>query len=367
MGILDKDRLQKQKAVRYCISNGLLPYLEVVVGNIREISDTKTVITDIDVLGIEISRRGDQRRTLFDCKTVAKMSPINRAFWASGVMTYTNCAESYVILSKKASEAHRVSAKSLNVHLFQEQDFDTYAQSANINYLDILSYTALIENWYAFYNLFQNEKNLKDLGEFINTKIPLENDHAKALRELLGSVRNIKGELDPEKNEHMSIYTSIVLSFNMIMSCISTQIFDLYETDMTQSKYEKLLRYYIWGGRESYILRRDLKNSFLEATGGKKAELELPGWSYFIYVSRLFLDSPTEIKDSLIPCREISLRFLTDASNENDKQLSVRLNRSNRIRQYVLAASDYICKATGMPADFHSRIKDTLTTIDECI
>lgn len=81
MAALDKDTAQKEKAIRYCISNGVLPYLEVIVNNVREITDVRTVLTDLDVLGLEISRRGSVRRTLFDCKTVGKMSAINRAFW----------------------------------------------------------------------------------------------------------------------------------------------------------------------------------------------------------------------------------------------------------------------------------------------
>ncbi|WP_323071652.1 hypothetical protein, partial [Aeromonas jandaei] len=141
MAILDKDILQKEKAIRYCIANGVLPYLEVIVNNVREITDIKTVITDIDVLGVEVSRRGKIKKTLFDCKTVGKMSAINRAFWASGVMAYTGCDEAYVILNKKASEAHRLSAKTINVHLFKEEDFDVYATSANINYLNQFYYS----------------------------------------------------------------------------------------------------------------------------------------------------------------------------------------------------------------------------------
>lgn len=363
MAALDKDTAQKEKAIRYCISNGMLPYLEVIVNNVREITDVRTVITDLDVIGLEISRRGSVRRTLFDCKTVGKMSAINRAFWAAGVMAYVGCHESYVILTKKASEAHRVSAKTLNVHLFQESDFEIYAESANVNYLDRKYYSAHISAWHAYYLVFEKHDALKALGEYINTRVPLESDFAKSLRELLGIVRINKGELNPEKDEHMSIYCSLVLSFLLVMIPITSQLADIFDTAMSQSEYEKVLRYYVWGGRDSYIQRRDLKNSVQEVSGGKKGELELPGWERFVEVSRGLLEAPASIKEALIPCRELSLRYLSVKDSHKDFQLSLRLRASNRILQFMIAASGYLYSSAGLPKDFHDTFKEEISSL----
>lgn len=365
MAVLDKDTIQKEKAIRYCISNGILPYLEVIVNNVREITDIKTVITDLDVLGVEISRRGVIRKTLFDCKTVGKMSAINRAFWAAGVMSFTGCDEAYVILGKKASEAHRVSAKSLKVHLFQEQDFDSYAQNSNINYLDVFSYSSKISIWHLFYSAFDKNDNLKALGEYINSKLPLERDNAKSLRELIGVIRAHKGEIDPAKAEHMAIYLSLILSFILVMSPVSSQMSDVYDQEMSFESYEKTLRYYIWGGRESYIQRRDLKNAVLDISGAKRGELELPGWADFVQVSRGFIDAHSELREALLPCRELSLRCLSVVDKDIDVHLSKRINKSNRIKQFIIASSNYIYRAAGLPKDFHDNVKDILVEIDD--
>ncbi|MEM0549303.1 MULTISPECIES: hypothetical protein [Aeromonas] len=364
MAILDKDILQKEKAIRYCIANGVLPYLEVIVNNVREITDIKTVITDIDVLGVEVSRRGKIKKTLFDCKTVGKMSAINRAFWASGVMAYTGCDEAYVILNKKASEAHRLSAKTINVHLFKEEDFDVYATSANINYLNQFYYSYNISSWHSFYASFTKNEALKSLGEYINAKLPLENDSVKSLRELLGIMRSVKGELDPSKPEHMAIYTSLILSFLLVMAPISSQMSDVFDENMSKASYEHILRYYIWGGRESYIQRRELKNAFHVATGARSGELELPGWDEFVLVSRGFLDAHSQLRDALIPCRELSLRYLSKESKENDRYLSRKLRESNRVKQFMMASSGYLYKATGLPKDFHENLKASLYLVD---
>lgn len=365
MAALDKDTAQKEKAIRYCISNGVLPYLEVIVNNVREITDVRTVITDLDVLGLEISRRGSVRRTLFDCKTVGKMSAINRAFWASGVMAYTGCDESYVILSKKASEAHRVSAKTLSVHLFQEYDFDTYAESSSINYLDKRYYSAEISSWHQYYKIFESNHALRALGEHINTRIPLEKDFAKALRELVGIIRLNRGEFNPEKKEHMSVYCSLIMSFLLVMAPISSQIADIFDPSISQPEYETILRYYVWGGRDSYIQRRDLKNSVQIASGAQKSELELPEWDRFVELSRGLLEAPSEISKALIPCRDLSLRYISTVDVYKDYQLAMSLRTSNRITQFIVAASNYIYNATGLPKDFHSYIKEELATLSE--
>lgn len=367
MAALDKDTVQKEKAIRYCISNGILPYLEVIVNNVREITDIKTVITDLDVLGVEVSRRGVIRKTLFDCKTVGKMSAINRAFWAAGVMAFTGCDEAYVILGKKASEAHRVSAKSLKVHLFQEQDFDSYAQTSNINYLDVFSYSSKISTWHLLYSSFEKNDNLKSLGEYINSKLPLEKDNAKSLRELIGIIRAHRGEIDPAKAEHMAIYFSLILSFILVMSPVSSQMSDVYDQDMSLASYEKTLRYYIWGGRESYIQRRDLKNAVLDISGVKRGELELPGWADFVQVSRGFIDAHSELREALLPCRELSLRCLSTIEYEIDVRLRKKINQSNRIRQFIIASSNYLHRATGLPKDFHENVKEILIAIDDSV
>ena len=80
MAKLDKDIHQKEAAIRFCMINGLMPFLEVNVNNYRELSETSTVITDIDVLGVSVNSTGRPKRVIFDCKTLGKTSPINRAF-----------------------------------------------------------------------------------------------------------------------------------------------------------------------------------------------------------------------------------------------------------------------------------------------
>ena len=87
MGKYDKDRFQKELAVRYCLASGMVPFLEVITPSVSDLSDTLEVLTDLDVVGVEAVSDGAQRYVFFDCKVSVKISAINRAFWAAGVKT----------------------------------------------------------------------------------------------------------------------------------------------------------------------------------------------------------------------------------------------------------------------------------------
>jgi len=123
MGKYDKDRYYKELAVRYCLARGSVPFLEVAVPSVADLSDSVEVLTDIDVLGVATYGDDGLRRTIFDCKTTNKMSSVNRAFWAAGLKGYAGCDDAFVILKTKAVHNHRISALSINVDLHTEDSF----------------------------------------------------------------------------------------------------------------------------------------------------------------------------------------------------------------------------------------------------
>lgn len=352
MSSLDKDIFQKQISIRYCISNGLVPFLEVLVGNSREVSDSKTAITDIDVLGLEVSRRGLIRRTVFDCKTVSKMSPINRAFWAKGLMDFAGCDEAYVILKKRASEAHRLSAKKINVHIFADEDFEQYAASASLDFLEKNIYSMDMAAWNRFFLIPSKYPGLVSLVEYVWHRVPLESDGARLVREIVSLLRATRGEFDPEKNEHLSLFLAVVLSFMLAMSRVSVELSDMKSPEAKLAEYEQILKYYMWGGREGYFQRRELRNAVMVAKGREVGELELPGWSEFIQLSLSFLDAPADVRLSLVAIREISLRLLSEEKTElKDQVLGKRFQKSNRIRPFIFSSISYLVKACGLPKD----------------
>ncbi len=114
---MNKDAVQKQKAIRFCVANGVVPYLEVVVRYVGEVADIEADISDVDVLGIRPSSIQGGTKTIFDCKTLNKVSAISRAMWAAGLMRLIEADEAYVILNKAAPEGHRLASNEIGVRL----------------------------------------------------------------------------------------------------------------------------------------------------------------------------------------------------------------------------------------------------------
>lgn len=362
MAASDKDVFQKAKAIKFCLAKGLIPFYEVNVSNLRELADTPELLTDIDVLGVEFDRTGTLR-TLFDCKTNNKTSPINRAFWAAGVMAYVNANSAYVILKKSPSEGHRLSAKSLGIHLFDEYLFESHAMALSPSYGDKAAYAANIDNWHLLHDAFRTNLSVSKLGEYIRHYLPLEADSAKALRGLLGYVRQAKGELDPARPNHMAIFTYSVFALAFAVAPIVRDFFDTFDPKQSKETFERFLRSYVWGGREQYLLRKRLRELMASQNESVAAEVELGGWDEFVEMMRSFLDAPDEVRNCCIPLIEITMRNVSGMSTDSDIIAQLQFVKSNRIRQFCFRLSAYLVAATGLPVEFDERLRKDINAI----
>jgi hypothetical protein len=362
MAASDKDVFQKAKAIKFCLATGMIPFYEVNVSNLKELAEKPELLTDIDVLGIEFDRMGTSR-TLFDCKTNNKTSPINRAFWAAGVMAYVQADSAYVILKKAASEGHRLSAKSMGIRLFDESLFESHASALSARYNDKPAYAANIDNWHVLHEVFRVNAPISKLGDFIRHYLPLEVDSAKALRGLIGYVRQAKGELDPAKAAHMGVFAYSVFALAFTVGPIVRDFFDTFDPKQPKETFERFLRAYVWGGREQYLLRKRLRELMASQNESITAEIELGGWEDFVEMMRSFLDAPNEIKNCLIPLIELALRSVAGASADSDAIAKLDFVKSNRIRQFCFRLSSYLVTATGLPAEFDVRFRKDLNTV----
>ncbi|MEY7549334.1 hypothetical protein AB9D23_06895 [Escherichia coli] len=362
MANLDKDLGLKQDAIRFCLINGYLPFLEVNVENYRELSDTSTIITDVDVLGVAFDITGKTRKIIFDCKTLKNTSPINRAFWASGVMNFLGYDEAFIILRKKASEAHRLSAKTINVHLFDEDQMKGYAQSFSMNFNIDLSYSTDINNWINIQEVYKTDKTIQKYGEFLASSVPTENDPAKNLRRFIAALQKVKNELDPQKNKHRAIYLHSLMTFSYIMACLVQQLRGLIDFDYNQNEFTRLLKYYIWGGKDSFILRHK-KRELISSNDSsiQNIEPELRNWDDFIELTRSLLDSPNDIIKCCHVLREFSFLELSMHDIKKDEQLSTLISDNSRIRQFIMIMARYLTNSMKMPKDF---INDLVSIFD---
>lgn len=361
MAATDKDLQQKRKAIQFCVASGLVPYYEVNVANVKNLTDKPELLTDVDVLGLSLER-GRIKRTIFDCKTT-KTSPINRAFWAAGLKQYVEADNAYVILKRSAPEAHKISAKTLGIHLFDEALFDAYATALSPDYNNVDDYLFSMERWHILHDGLRANDTLEKLGDFLRHAVPLDPDAPKLVRGVLANLRHARGELDPAKGEHMAVYVYAVFSFAIAMSTVARDIFDVFDPKQPREIFQRFLRDYIWGGREAYQLRKKLHEVMASRNEQVLADFDLHAWDEFVELVRTLLDSPESVFLCCMPLLSCSLRFLNTPEAKLDGTLKRQLSLNNRQRQFVFRLSNYLIAACGLPRDFDERLKATINEV----
>jgi hypothetical protein len=361
MAATDKDLQQKRKAIQFCVASGLVPYYEVNITNVKDLTDKPEFLTDVDVLGVALET-GRVKRIIFDCKT-SKISPINRAFWASGLRQYVEAERAYVILKRSAPEAHKISAKTLGVHLFDEALFDAYATALSPNYKSEDDYLFSMERWHFLHDSLRANSTVEKLGNFMRHAVPLDPDAPKLVRGVLANLRHARGELDPARCEHMAVYVFAVFSFAVAMSTVARDIFDVFDPKQSRDAFERFLRDYIWEGREAYQLRKKLREVMASRSDHVSAEFELHAWEEFVELVRTLLDSPESVFLCCTPLLSCSLRFLASPEAGLDETLKRQLSVNNRQRQFVFRLSNYLAAACGLPRDLDDRLKAAINEV----
>jgi hypothetical protein len=353
----DKDRFQKQLSIRFVLARGMAPIPEVAVPSLSDLSDTVEVLTDLDVLGIECGADGGLRRTIFDCKSSSRMSPINRAFWAAGVKDYVGCNEAFVILGNPAVANHRFSALSIGVDLHDELSFKELGRTIDVSFPADNCYQSSIDRWTVLTERYGANDWSLPLLDLSRNVAPVSQFPWVTFRKTLYELRAAKGQFDPKKDAHVAIFLDVLASTFILWTTIGRDIRRFYDASMDRSAFEKVLRFYLWGGREAYQTRQQLHEKVNRET---PAPMELPGWSELVSFASIVVGAPQNIFECSIYCRELAIRCATEANDRFDSALQERLKSSSRIRQFTLALSDTLIAAGGLPTDLGKRIQDLL-------
>lgn len=358
MGKYDKDRFQKELALRYCIARGMVPFLEVVVRSASDLSDTSEVLTDLDVVGLEVIGDGSLRRTLFDCKSSGRMSSVNRAFWAAGVKAYTGCDDAHVILKSRAVNNHRYTALTMSVDLHDEDSFTALGKTIDAAFPADECYQSSIDRWNSLYDGYANQKWTDATFDLVRNQVPLTKTPWRTFRKILAELRRVRGDFDPSKPIHFAIYFEVLAACFVLWSSMGRDLRRFFDPGMKKDEFEKVFRYYLWGGKESFEMRQQLRARSVE---GKKADtaLELPAWPKLLAFAGLIMDAPQRIFDCAFVCREIALRACADRNGGFDQKLHKRLNGNPRIRQFSSSLNEYIIDAGGLPRDL-AKIADAV-------
>jgi hypothetical protein len=352
MGKYDKDRHQKEMAVRYCLAQGMAPCLEVVVSSVSDLSDTSEVLTDLDVVGLEFVTDGGFRRIIFDCKTNNRMSPVSRAFWAAGIKAYSGCDTAVVILKNRAVYNHRLSALSIGVDLHDEMSFEDLGRTRDIGFNTDINYQSNIDRWNSVFDAYSKNAWSEDLFFIGRNTVPLSNKPWRIFRKMIAELKKSRGQFDPAKDEHVSIFLDVMAAMFILWSSLGRDIRRFYEPSMTKGQFEKALLYYIWGGRESYQIQYEIRKKSDQSA----AIQDFPSWEKLLSFAGLVIAAPHELFGCVNICREMSIRVLSGKLKEQERRLSMMLTANKRARQFVMAASEYMIDACALPKDLGARI-----------
>lgn len=169
-----------------------------------------------------------------------------------------------------------------------------------------------------------------------------------------------RGQFDPAKDEHVSIFFDVLCSTFVIWAAMGRDIRRFYEPAMDKAEFETVLRYYVWGGKEAYNIRQQMR----ERTGAENAgNVELPAWDGLVAFAGLLVSAPQSILACAHICRELSIRTVSGVNAAFDKRISEALKRNNRIRQFSAALGDYLVLAGGLPKDMAKKAQEIVFSI----
>jgi hypothetical protein len=355
-----KDAIQKQKAVRYCVSHGYVPFMECLVRYGADTAAKPSDITDVDVLGVRPAGEVRERRVVFDCKTLAKTSGVGRALWASGLLQLIQADEAFVILLKPAPEGHRLAAGKIGVHLYSEKLFDDYGRSSSINYLEGITYLDNLDAWDALWKLRSDLPRVAPLVEFLSSEAALEQSPTAGFRALLSRLKAAEGEFDVTKPAHRLLYGIVISQAITFLSSIVREFSTVFEQDMKLDAFQTSLRNHVWGGREGYELRKRLHVALQSGKQDELVEFSLPGWDKFVEMVRSLLDAPMLAGTPALPVKDIAFREMATPSSLADARIKLELSSNPRSRQYAMSVNRYVGSLSRLLRDCSENFSSSL-------
>ena len=296
---------------------------------------------------------GGFRRTIFDCKTTNKLSAINRAFWAAGLARYVDCDEAVVILKNRAVYNHRISALRMNIDLHDELSLEDLGRTFSLDFAKDNFYQSSVDRWNVVYDTYQKNAWADHLYDIGRNLVPLATEPWRLFRRMVVEMRAARGHVDPAKQAHVVIFLDVLAATFILWSSLGRDIRRLYDPAMKKEEFERALRYYIWGGKESYQLRQELRH---KAEGNNQPQ-DFPAWDKLIALASLVISAPQDLFGCVNICRDLSIRLACGKDEQWEKRLSAAVSENKRARQFIMAATDYAIAAANFPKDLSGRVQ----------
>lgn len=355
-----KDRDQKQKALRLSVANRWFPQLELDVQPGYALANKAPLVTDLDVFSSVPDQFKGFRSIVFDCKTKAKESPVNRSLWLAGVIERVKADQGFCILKKDQIQIdHCLMANRLSIVLLTEDEFDLYGRLTCPAYTSDLGNICEMGAWEQFFAIPLRFPKLEPGLQFIRSSFWMIDDSAEACRKSLACLKSLHPEMDPTKPEHVAIFLDLCAVFARSLAVVVSQIFKLYLLPEQQNTLAEALLIMLYGGREAY----EHRNELFKLVKGKGVDnlaqdLSLPEWDRFLQLVRQCLDAPFELQRTPLILREAGFSVLRgDTTRAFGKTLC---SESPQGARFALLIPTYLGKAVKLPPEFIKAADDTL-------
>ncbi len=206
-------------------------------------------LTDLDVLGIRIGADFTMNYTVADCKSGKAPSPVNRAFWLSGVMNYFSADRGYIALSRDIPNYQKEVATRLGITLVDETNLrrleEHYIRSGSpipVGDAGALQYL---------------EGNLSTLSrEFYPALIYRKQefwftDPARNVLQSIAVVQQLRDQFKPEQKFHRVLLVDMLTLFSLSLLQICSVIFQTSPID-----FKTAIRSALFGGAKGLETRQ---------------------------------------------------------------------------------------------------------------
>lgn len=360
-----KDRDQKEAALQFCLSRDWFPQVEVDIYPTRQVSRRASAQTDVDVFALIPASFGGYSRHIFDCKTKAKESPINRVFWMHGLMKQLGAQTGTCILKKESIEIdHRLTAFDLGISLVGEAEFPEWGAGLGGSKgapCEFFSFAEKFDSWEDLLTSDRRNLNLSNAVLFLRSGFWQVKDDAEAARKCIFLLKSIRGEIDPSKPEQLALTIYLAALFSSAAASLAHRLFSVFVLPKDETVYEDALRVSLYGGRDAYEQRSALYRLLVKARGHEDPEaLGVPGWEHFSKVIRQMMESPIEATYSAHILQEASFAVLGSHKKLSSPRVSKIARTRKRSAQYALNLSSYLFKATKLPAEVDAAVSELL-------
>lgn len=348
-----------------------VPDIDVKLFNSTATAKTKIELTDIDVLGFKIGPELRPQKIAADCKTVKKMSPINRAFWLSGVMGTLDISRGFVVLSRTIEVDHKLAGQQLGITLLSEDDFTVLEKSLLPAYFPHQLNLFKADVWQKFFVEAQEQGQISRLWEYRRNRF-WQDTPQHGLRNTLMELRSHRRVFDQKNRIHTAVFLDVVTAFSIALSQMLTELFQVYLHPETKDELDQRMKAYVYGGRGTYEtlnnlalrvaqLRSQLSQGsapHVEAPSTKDA-LALPEWELFMQLFRTALDAPSHFFVVPKVLRYVLFEKLLPPASDVDIVDAIP-NVSSHSIKFALDLLRYVVDATMMPEYVWRPIQDVL-------